>query len=558
MSILHINHIKNDVLKYFNGLVDVSDLKSASTDFEINKLSRSLSAYGIYSLCDNFVDPGDISRNIIDGSNDNGIDCFYFDKGNSIMYFSQAKWDQDGKGEPSLGDIKKFTDGIRDLVNLRFERFNDKLNAHRSEIEDIFSNPNVKYKAILVHTGANELAEHGKRELEDLITEMNDATDIFSYEILNQKKLHSKISKKFGNEPINEIIELKNWGKIDSPVKAFYGQVNGYVLAGFWEKYNKSLFSKNIRNMLGDSDVNSEIKETILENPEYFWYYNNGITIIADKIVKTVEGGGNTDIGKFSCENISIINGAQTVSTLGNALSVNTENVANIYVQCRIIESGSISNELSDKITKTNNRQNKIENRDFASQDEQQKRIRDELLPEGYNYIIQRIENYSKDEYSIDLQEATIALVCAGDDINLVVQLKREIGKLWEDISKTPYLKIFNESTNSLFLLQSVLIQRKIDACISSCINATKNSGYDRAIYSYGNRIISAKVFSELPKKNFSKTDFDISSLSYDFDTRIKEIHSQIIQFISINYPNAMIPPFFKNFTKCSELFKNI
>lgn len=557
MSILHINHIKNDVLKYFDGHVDVSDLKSNAQGFEINKLSRSLSAYAIYSLCDD-VEPSDISQNIIDGSNDNGIDCFYFDKENSIMYFSQAKWDQDGKGEPSLGDIKKFTDGVRDLVNFRFERFNNKLNNHRTEIEDVFSNPNVKYKALLVHTGANELAELGKRELEDLINEMNDASEIFSYEILNQTKLHSRISKKLGNEPINEIIELKNWGKIDTPVKAFYGQVNGYVLANFWEKYSKNLFSKNIRNMLGDSDVNSEIKETILEKPEYFWYYNNGITIIADKITKTVEGGGNTDIGKFSCENISIINGAQTVSTIGKAVSLNTENVANTYVQCRIIESGSISNELSEKITKTNNRQNKIENRDFASQDEQQKRIRDELLPEGYNYIIQRIENYSKDEYSIDLQEATTALVCAGDDITLVVQLKREIGKLWEDISKLPYLKVFNASTNSLFLLRAVLIQRKIDATIASHINVSKSSGYDKAIYSYGNRIIAAKVFSELPKKSFSKTNFDISSLQYDFDTRTKEIHSQIINFITNNYPNAMIPPFFKNFTKCAELFKNI
>ena len=557
MSILHINHIKNDVLKYFDGHVDLSDLNTNAQGFEINKLSRSLSAYAIYSLCDD-VEPGDITQNIIDGSNDNGIDCFYFDKENSIMYFSQAKWDQNGKGEPSLGDIKKFTDGIRDLVNLRFERFNNKLNNHRTEIEDVFSNPNVKYKALLVHTGANELSEHGKRELEDLINEMNDASEIFSYEILNQTKLHSKISKKLGNEPINEIIELKNWGKIDTPVKAFYGQVNGFVLANFWEKYSKNLFSKNIRNMLGDSDVNSEIKETILEKPEYFWYYNNGITIIADKITKTVEGGGNTDIGKFSCKNISIINGAQTVSTIGKAFSLNTENVANTYVQCRIIESGSISNELSEKITKTNNRQNKIENRDFASQDEQQKRIRDELLPEGYNYIIQRIENYSKDEYSIDLQEATTALVCAGDDITLVVQLKREIGKLWEDISKVPYLRVFNKSTNSLFLLRAVLIQRKIDASIASHINASKCSGYDKAIYSYGNRIIAAKVFSELPKKSFSKTNFAISSLQYDFDTRTKEIHSQIINFINNNYPNAMIPPFFKNFTKCAELFKNI
>lgn len=298
MSILHITHIKNDVLKYFDNLVDVSDLNPNGSGYEVNKLSRALSAYGIFTICG--ADPKDIAKNIIDGSDDNGIDCFFFDSSKSTMYFSQAKWDQDGKGEPSQGDVKKFTDGIRDLVCQKFDRFNNKLNSHKEEIEEIIANPNVKYTAILVYTGANELAKPANRELDDLLKEMNDASDIFSVIKLNQSLLHNNISQNLEFKPINKIIELKNWGKIDKPNKAFYGQINGFVLAQWWNEYKEQLFSKNIRNMLGDTDVNSEIKETIEQTPELFWYYNNGITIIADSIKKSIEGGENNDFGKFT------------------------------------------------------------------------------------------------------------------------------------------------------------------------------------------------------------------------------------------------------------------
>lgn len=557
MSILHITHIKNDVLKNFDGLVDVSDLKQDTNGYEVNKLSRSLSAYGIYSLCE--ANPADIAKGVVDGSDDNGIDCIYFDEKKLTMYFSQAKWEQDGNSSPSVGDVKKFADGIRDLVNFRFDRFNSKVNLHKQDYESVFSNPNVKFVAVLVYTSVNDLAEPVRRELDDLLSEMNDASEIMSLEILNQKRLHSGISQKLGSEPISEIIELKNWGKIDSPNKAFYGQINGYVLASWWSKYKEKLFAKNIRNMLGDSEVNSEIKKTIAESPELFWYYNNGITIIADSIKKSIEGGGNTDLGKFTCENISVINGAQTVSSLGRYSLENEKNVASVYVQCRVIEAGSISNELSGKITRTNNRQNRIENRDFISQDIQQKRIHDELLPEGYDYIIQRGSNFEKNNNSIDVQEATVALVCASGDVNLVVQLKREIGKLWEDITKVPYIKIYNPATNALYLLHVVLIQRKIEAAINRNMQNKNQTPYEKAIYSYGNRLISAKIFEDLPCKNLlSSPTFDVESLEYDFVSQTKIVHDKIKNYMEAKYPKAMISPFFKNFSKCTDVFENM
>ena len=55
--------------------------------------------------------------------------------------------------------------------------------------------------------------------------------------------------------------------------------------------------------------------KTIREEPEKFWFYNNGITIIAEDYNTITSAGSNGDIEKFVLKNFSIINGAQTTSS---------------------------------------------------------------------------------------------------------------------------------------------------------------------------------------------------------------------------------------------------
>ncbi len=94
---------------------------------------------------------------------------------------------------------------------------------------------------------------------------------------------------------------------------------------------------------------------------------------------------------------------------------------------------------LGADITKTNNTQNRIENRDFVSLDPEQNRIKTELAIEKIEYHVIRSESLTRSETAFDLTESTTAAACASDRVHLVVQLKREIGKLWENIEKAPY-----------------------------------------------------------------------------------------------------------------------
>ena len=84
-------------------------------------------------------------------------------------------------------------------------------------------------------------------------------------------------------------------------------------------------------------NVNDEIKSTLIKSPDKFWYYNNGITIVASKIEKSMVGGTTRDIGSFKLTGASIVNGAQTVSTIGAYLQEGGIGLEKVKVQVRII-----------------------------------------------------------------------------------------------------------------------------------------------------------------------------------------------------------------------------
>jgi len=249
----------------------------------------------------------------------------------------QSKWIHSGTGEPENGDIKKFVAGIRDLVNLSFDRFNDKIKAKRDLLEKTLYDSSTRYEAIIVYPSINKLSEPSARDLHDLAAEMNDPTDMLTVTPFIQGDLFRSLTVGISGEPINLEIILNSWGKRDTPRPAIYGQVDGQQIGSWWEKNRTRLFVKNLRGVLGDTDVNNEIRDTIERNPEHFWYFNNGITIIAQKITKAAAGGGDNAFGVFHCKNVSIVNGAQTVGAIGKYAESGKDNHHKISVAVRII-----------------------------------------------------------------------------------------------------------------------------------------------------------------------------------------------------------------------------
>lgn len=555
MSIIHVNQIKNHLRGLFEGKIDMGDCGKPGPDYDNHFLTRSLSAYAIHYLSG--AEPLNCAQSITDGGNDNGIDAIFYHESEKRLYIVQSKWIHAGSGEPSNGDIKKFLAGIRDLFNMRFERFNNKVAVMNPMLLQVLNDPQSTYNIVIAYTGINTLAEPSRRDLDDLKSEMNDASEVLSVTILHQSGLHGSLTARLAGEPINVDLGLKSWGKLDSPHTAYYGQVAAQVIAEWWNKYGDRLFARNLRSLLGDTDVNTEIRQTIDESAESFWYFNNGITLIAGKITKTMAGGGGTDFGTFHCEDVSVVNGAQTVSTIGRHAPKAAEKVALAYVLLRVISLEKADAVLGTTITKTNNRQNRIDNRDFVTLDPEQSRLRAELGVDGVTYNVIRSESVSRTDKSFDLVEATTSLACVSCKPALFVQLKREIGKLWEDINRAPYKELFNPGTSSLFLWRSVQLQRLIDRSLDSMATLDPLIGRDLAIAVHGNRMIAAMVFRALPTGQLGDPAFDLGAVFSDAQAldAVRAAYARLKTEVDATYPNAIIPTLFKNLTKCSELF---
>lgn len=561
MSVVHIQQIKNKVCDAFAAKIDTSDIADKDKEKDIKITTRCLAAYAIHytSGCSE----QEAADAVVDGSDDNGIDAiFYSNEGE--LYIVQSKYSQDGSGEPSSGDVGKFCQGVKDLINEKFDRFNSKIQGKAPIVQQALGAFNTKYVLILIDTHAQkQLAIHASRFIEDLLDEMNNngaenPDPVFSFNRISQSIIHESLAQKAGNTPIDVTMSLSAWGKISEPHIAYYGAVSGSEIAEWWKMYGDRLFDKNIRKVLGKTDVNDSIEKTIKDCPEFFWYYNNGITIIADKIEKSAVGGGNRDLGSFKLTNFAIINGAQTVSTIGKS-AYNTENkLENVNVHTRIIQLSETPEQFGVEITKANNRQNRIENRDFVSQDPEQIRIRQELLIDGIEYNLMRSEINAPSEKSFDITEATVALACASGRTSLVVNAKSNIGKFYENLQRGIYKEIFNPTVTGCFVRNCIELNRYVENYLKEKIKQLpRKAGREYGVLIHGNRVIEMVCIKRLNLKDrLASTDFNIAS--YDINTTVDQITNEIVDYLKAHYQDSFLATLFKNATKTDELVKSL
>lgn len=151
------------------------------------------------------------------------------------------------------------------------------------------------------------------------------------------------------------------------------------------------LFARNVRGYLGTNTiVNRGIEDTLSQEPEHFWYYNNGITIVCDDAAR--ESGRGTDM--LHVTNPQIINGQQTTRTLSESSTGRPR--ANVLVRVIRVprekgEDGRDNFEtLVSKIVSATNSQNAVRPSDLMSNDRRQIEIERKLRNLGFWYIRKR------------------------------------------------------------------------------------------------------------------------------------------------------------------------
>lgn len=562
MSSLHIRQIKNGLETIFNGLIDKTDLeKKQESDKEKAYLSRCLAAFAVFYL--NSTTPIEAANSIIDGYKDNGIDAIHFSPTLKQLTIVQAKWNASGNGSISLASTLKFLKGAREIIDCNFDNFNKKINPIIDSIQNALCDFEIKINLVLIHTGKEKVIPFEANEaLESYITEINDnggdTKEDEKVQLIhfNQSLVYTNIIQTQNKKsPIELRGIIHQWGKISEPYYAINGYITGEQISNWWNDNKQDLFSKNIRSMLGDTTVNDEMKKTLIHHPELFWYFNNGITIIADLIIKSPIHGNNSDAGVFTLKNANIVNGAQTVSSIGTIKDIEKGNLEKALIPIKVISLQNAPEDFGKLVTRNTNRQNKIENIDFMSLDSEQIRIQKELQLESIEYRISR--GIYQTEYNsnvITINEAITALACL-KSLELAVQAKREIGVL-EDIYSKEYQLIFNKDTHGILVKNAVFCFRNIN----EVINVLKTDGsFKNGLLIHGNRFITYALFYKfsINKDSIIKENFDVSS--FDFKAGAIEILKNINDIIQQEFSDTVIlATLFKNGKKCRLIFDKI
>src|SRR5262249_40228468 len=149
---------------------------------------------------------------------------------------------------------------------------------------------------------------------------------------------------------------------------------------------------------------------------------NNGITVLCESLRKKPLGGNNNETGTFECNGASVVNGAQTVGTIVDAAKSNGAPQQQAKVLVRLVSLENCPEGFADEITRAANTQNRIEKRDFAALDPNQRRLRTELYLENQKeYAYQTGEQSPLGDSGCTLDEAALALACRASDVALAV-----------------------------------------------------------------------------------------------------------------------------------------
>jgi hypothetical protein len=555
MSALKVKQIQTKLRSMFESHLDLKDIGAHDLERDQKILSRCLAALVIYlqSGCSE----KEAGEAVWDGGDDDGIDAAYFDAPTSRVIFTQTKFINKGIGEPEAKEIGAFVKGVRDAIEQDATAFGSRLAGKFADIALRIGTPGVKVHIVVASTGSSVLASHGAGILSDVLEELNgdDPQPFASFEIMGLTEVYDGLASDPAMGSMALDATILDWSLVSTPYPAYFGLIDGLQLKIWWKTFGRRVVAANIRHALGATEVNSEIQLTAQTTPEKFWYFNNGITLVAEEAQKAPAGAASRSAGVFEFRGASVVNGAQTISSLARV--ENDSALGIVKVPIRIILLKTAPAGFGDDVTRTNNLQNRVESRDFVAQDDEQKRLRKEMAIEGIDYQIERSEDTISSPNACELSEVTTALACAAADPSTAVQIKTGIGRIFADLKKAPYKTLFNPSVSGAKVFNAVVTFRVIELWIEEKKKSLKKSGPAWGVLIHGNRILASAVFSRYGASKLLSPiqDFKKDLVKSDIEVLCESVYVNMVSCVTNDYPGKFLATLFKNPTMSKAVF---
>lgn len=242
-----------------------------------------------------------------------------------------------------------------------------------------------------------------KRAITNALQAMKSEHDYVTYHIffgfdIEHEVMEIENPKEYVDEAVVELDATNNFIQFGEE-KSLIVNISAKSLKTLYEQYGyRGLFAQNLRYYVKNAKIDGNIIASIQEQPENFWYYNNGIILICDNYC--INGKSLT-----VC-NFSIINGGQTTKLIGE-----TEFTRDFYVQCKLIKNKYVSVnerlEFISNVAEATNTQKPIKDKDLIANRIEQRILKKQLADAGVYCQIKRGEKVNRKLYPAAWQNTT-------------------------------------------------------------------------------------------------------------------------------------------------------
>jgi len=394
------------------------------------------------------------------GWKDKGVDAIFIDHETQIVFVIQGKYHEPEKVNPERRpDVIALADTGR-VLKLEDRKGFDALlvEAHPTvkvaleRVREALHKRNYRLTLQFITTG--KVSETHKEEACQRIEDWPNA----SFEVFGRQDLLRVMQDYIegSSPPVPTIFlpihgqELFNWYDESTRISRYVFTMLGQDLGKLYDDIGDRLFARNIRGYQGDTKVNQDINSTLEKEPKYFWYFNNGVTVICDEARQITE----KDRRYLRVTNAQIINGQQTVRILASQGTSSATLIAKVIVVPRESEIGHTQySYLVNQIVKATNWQNKISQSDLKSNDVEQVKLERDFRKIGYLYLrkkqsVSEAQRIFGDRYSYVVRKEEMAK-CLGACLLDPYEVRKGKDRLFED---DIYPRIFNQSPTAAYL----------------------------------------------------------------------------------------------------------
>jgi len=450
--------------------------------------SRALVAMAAHMVAG--VPDDEASHRVTDYFHDDGIDGFAVkatEPGRPTIYLIQAKWSAEGRYNFKERDVTALFEGLIKLLLPDGLHPNNLLRSHLGELHPKVNSVGARFVLVWATSGLNKPSP-------DIIRMVEKKTDGF-----NRDQIHvvprfllledfiQELEADVARTGVTVSGGLLRSRTVDEQHESLQGTISAAELGKWHGEHGRRLFDDNVRVEM-NSEVNKEIVRCLQEEPEHFWYFNNGVTALCEDWERAP---ANIREVPFRFDGLRIVNGAQTVSSISAAMG-DPNTVERAQVPIRFIKLKTTGPEFGARITYATNRSNPMLPRDLLAMDYVQQRLRDEFkLTWGLTYAIRANDDLPPAAQGCSVLEAVIAVAVGRHDIGTLAEAKNDIASLWPS-NRESYGKLFNDSTtvvevwNRVRALRLVMDELRDSACTTQ---------REKAVSVLGDLVIAHIVF---------------------------------------------------------------